>query len=44
MAASVTVIGCVQADVVMSPVTEIPQPGATQLIDLGAHVPARPVG
>ena len=29
MAASVTVIGCVQADVVMSPVTELPQPGAT---------------
>jgi sugar/nucleoside kinase (ribokinase family) len=33
MAASVTVIGCVQADVVMSPVTELPQPGATTLTD-----------
>jgi sugar/nucleoside kinase (ribokinase family) len=33
MAASVTVIGCVQADVVMSPVTELPPPGATTLTD-----------
>jgi sugar/nucleoside kinase (ribokinase family) len=33
MAATVTVIGCVQADVVMSPVTELPQPGATTLTD-----------
>ncbi|HEX3830448.1 MAG TPA: carbohydrate kinase family protein [Solirubrobacteraceae bacterium] len=33
MAPSVTVIGCVQADVVMSPVTELPQPGATTLTD-----------
>ena len=33
MAASVTVIGCVQADVVMSPVTELPQSGATTLTD-----------
>ncbi len=33
MAASVTVIGCVQADVVMSPVTELPQSGATMLTD-----------
>lgn len=31
--AAVTVIGCVQADVVMSPVTELPPSGATQLID-----------
>jgi sugar/nucleoside kinase (ribokinase family) len=33
MAASVTVIGCVQADVVMSSVTELPQPGATMLTE-----------
>ena len=33
MAATVTVIGCVQADVMMSPVTELPQPGATTLTD-----------
>ena len=33
MASTVTVIGCVQADVVMSPVTELPQPGATNLTD-----------
>jgi sugar/nucleoside kinase (ribokinase family) len=33
MGANVTVIGCVQADVVMSPVTELPQPGATTLTD-----------
>jgi sugar/nucleoside kinase (ribokinase family) len=30
---SVTVIGCVQADVVMSPVTELPTPGGTLLTD-----------
>jgi sugar/nucleoside kinase (ribokinase family) len=30
---SVTVIGCVQADVVMSPVTELPPSGATLLTD-----------
>jgi argininosuccinate lyase len=29
----VTVIGCVQADVVMSPVSELPRPGGTQLTD-----------
>jgi sugar/nucleoside kinase (ribokinase family) len=29
----VTVIGCVQADVLMSPVTELPLPGGTQLTD-----------
>ena len=32
-AASVTVIGCVQADVVMSPVTDLPSPGGTLLTD-----------
>jgi sugar/nucleoside kinase (ribokinase family) len=31
--ASVTVIGCVQADVVMSPVTDLPPPGGTLLTD-----------
>jgi sugar/nucleoside kinase (ribokinase family) len=30
---NVTVVGCVQADVVMSPVTELPPPGATMLTD-----------
>jgi argininosuccinate lyase len=30
---SVTVIGCVQADVVMSPVTDLPSPGGTLLTD-----------
>jgi argininosuccinate lyase len=32
-AAAVTVIGCVQADVLVSPVSELPASGATQLID-----------
>jgi sugar/nucleoside kinase (ribokinase family) len=32
-AATVTVIGCVQADVVMSPVTDLPTPGGTLLTD-----------
>jgi len=32
-APAVTVIGCVQADVLMSPVTELPAPGATHLTD-----------
>jgi argininosuccinate lyase len=32
-AIAVTVIGCVQADVLMSPVSELPASGATQLID-----------
>lgn len=32
-AGGVTVIGCVQADVVVSPVTELPAPGATLLTD-----------
>jgi argininosuccinate lyase len=32
-AAAVTVIGCVQADVIVSPVSELPASGATQLID-----------
>jgi sugar/nucleoside kinase (ribokinase family) len=32
-AATVTVIGCVQADVVMSPVTDLPAPGGTQLTE-----------
>ncbi len=31
--APVTVIGCVQADVVMSPVTDLPSPGATLLTE-----------
>jgi sugar/nucleoside kinase (ribokinase family) len=31
---NVTVIGCVQADVVMSPVTDLPPPGGTLLVDL----------
>ncbi|MBV9832226.1 MAG: carbohydrate kinase family protein, partial [Marmoricola sp.] len=30
---SVTVIGCVQADVVVGPVTELPQPGGTALVE-----------
>ena len=30
---AVTVIGCVQADVLMSPVTELPAPGGTSLTD-----------
>ncbi len=30
---SVTVIGCVQADVVMSPVSDLPSPGGTMLTD-----------
>ena len=30
---SVTVIGCVQADVVMSPVTDLPSPGGTLLTE-----------
>jgi sugar/nucleoside kinase (ribokinase family) len=33
VSASVTVIGCVQADVVMSPVTDLPPSGATTLIE-----------
>jgi sugar/nucleoside kinase (ribokinase family) len=33
VSASVTVIGCVQADVVMSPITDLPASGATTLID-----------
>ena len=32
-AAAVTVIGCVQADVVMSPVTDLPSPGGTLLTE-----------
>jgi len=32
-AATVTIIGCVQADVVMSPVTDLPSPGGTLLTD-----------
>lgn len=32
-AATVTVIGCVQADVVMSPVTDLPSPGGTLLTE-----------
>jgi sugar/nucleoside kinase (ribokinase family) len=32
-APTVTVIGCVQADVVMSPVTDLPSPGGTLLTD-----------
>jgi len=31
--ATVTIIGCVQADVVMSPVTDLPSPGGTLLTD-----------
>ena len=31
--ASVTVIGCVQADVLTSPVTDLPSPGGTLLTD-----------
>lgn len=31
--AAVTVVGCVQADVLMSPVTELPVPGGTSLAD-----------
>src|ERR1700760_1836607 len=30
---TVTVIGCVQADVLMSPVTDLPAPGGTLLTD-----------
>jgi sugar/nucleoside kinase (ribokinase family) len=30
---TVTIIGCVQADVVMSPVTDLPPPGGTQLTE-----------
>jgi sugar/nucleoside kinase (ribokinase family) len=30
---AVTIIGCVQADVVMSPVTDLPTPGGTQLTE-----------
>jgi sugar/nucleoside kinase (ribokinase family) len=32
-APTVTVVGCVQADVLMSPVTDLPAPGATALTD-----------
>ncbi len=36
LAASVTIIGCVQADVVMSPVTDLPAPGGALLADQAA--------
>lgn len=36
LSASVTIIGCVQADVVMSPVSDLPAPGATLLADQAA--------
>ncbi len=36
LAASVTVIGCVQADVVMSPVSDLPEPGGALLAEQGA--------
>jgi len=32
-APGITVIGCVQADVVMSPVTDLPTPGGTLLTE-----------
>lgn len=34
--ATVTVIGCVQADILVSPVTDLPAPGATTLIEEGS--------
>jgi sugar/nucleoside kinase (ribokinase family) len=36
LAASVTIIGCVQADVVMSPVTDLPAPGGALLAEQAA--------
>jgi sugar/nucleoside kinase (ribokinase family) len=36
LATSVTIIGCVQADVVMSPVTDLPAPGGALLADQAA--------
>ena len=34
--ATVTVIGCVQADILVSPVTELPKPGGSKLIEQGS--------
>jgi sugar/nucleoside kinase (ribokinase family) len=36
LATSLTIIGCVQADVVMSPVTDLPEPGGALLADQAA--------